>query len=140
MLQRLTKEIIKKHIKDMIDMSAQLHGDYWTEEHYLSELNRKWDLSYALTENNELLGFMIVSDKGEAHHLHRIVIKKEVAGKGYGKILLDKLSEDAKNNHKKSITLKVHPTNSTAIKVYEKYGYKKEANDGENFLYRLILE
>lgn len=140
MLVPLTKEIIQKHLADMISMSKQLTGDYWQGEHYLSDLNRKWELSYAILSPSELLGFMIVSDKEKAHHLHRIVIREDLIGKGYGKLLLNKFESDARNANKQELTLKVHPTNKNAIGVYEKYGYKKEAEDGGNYTYALKLQ
>jgi len=124
----------------MISMSAQLHGDYWKEEHYLSELNRKWELSFAILEDSQMLGFMIVSDKGTAHHLHRIVVKQNQAGKGYGKQMLNKLIGDAKAADKENVTLKVHPSNTDAIKIYEKYGFNKVGADGENFSYSLKMK
>ena len=139
MVVPLTKELINRYLNEMIEMSSQLHGDYWAAEHYLSELNKKWDLSFALMEKNEMLGFMIVSDKDVSYHLHRIVIRKEQIGKGYGKILLERLINDAKTALKNAVTLKVHPANDVAINLYEKYGFKKVATDGENYSYRLDL-
>ncbi len=138
-LEHLTKEKILFYIDKMIKMSAQLEGDYWTAEHYLSELPEKWNLSYVALENNELIGFMIVSDKGGAHHLHRIVIDQGHQKKGAGKELLFKLIANAKKSKKKDVTLKVHHTNFSAIEIYKHFGFTEVERSGENYLYKRIL-
>ena len=139
-LEQLTKERTKIFIEQMIAMSAQLKGDYWTAENYLSDLNKKWELSYAAIENDTLAGFMLVSDKGENHHLHRIVIAEKFQNKKIGKTMLLKLIENARSRHKNSVTLKVHQTNAGAIKFYEGLGFKETAKEIENHLYTLVLK
>jgi ribosomal-protein-alanine N-acetyltransferase len=135
----LTKINISQYIDAMIEMSAQLKDDYWTAEHYLTELPKKWKLSFVVIKNERLAGFMIVSDKGEAHHLHRIVVSKSFQKKGIGKTLLSKLKEDAIRDCKKELTLKVHSTNTEAIKLYEKIGFVKSGKSDQNYSYKLVL-
>jgi len=138
-LKHLTKENILFYMADMIKISAQLKDDYWTQEHYLMELPKKWKLSFVAIENNELAAFMIVSDKENAHHLHRIVVAEESQKKGIGKNLLSKLKEDAISNSKKELTLKVLSSNAEAIKLYEKLGFTKFEKSNENLIYKLVL-
>jgi ribosomal protein S18 acetylase RimI-like enzyme len=135
-MELLSKNIISAYINDMIDISKQLEGDYWTMEHYLSGMNRKWELSYCEVKNKKMLGFMIVSDKGTSHHLHRIVVSKDLHGTGLGRQFLKTFMSNAKKEGKYA-TLKVHPTNQQAIKVYEHYGFVNTGNDKENLTYQL---
>ncbi len=114
----------------------QLEGDYWNIEHYNSDLNRKWELSYCEIKDKKLIGFMIVSDKGESHHLHRIAIDTKHKGKGLGREFMKIFMENARKEKKKA-TLKVHPANKHAIDVYEHYGFVKEGSDKENLTYVL---
>ncbi len=135
-MELLTKNIISQYINDMISMSKQLQGDYWTLEHYQSDMNRKWELSYCEIKDKQLLAFMIVSDKGISHHLHRIVVHENFKGKGVGKKLIQTFMTNAKKEERQA-TLKVHPSNKQAIDVYEHYGFVKEGSDKENLTYSL---
>ena len=95
-MELLTKNIVSEYIDGLIGISKQLEGDYWTKEHYSSDLNRKWELSYCEIKDKELLGFMIVSDKGESHHLHRIAIDEKHKGKGLGREFMNIFMENAR--------------------------------------------
>lgn len=139
-MEKLTPAIVERHVEAFIKMSEQLHGDYWKAEHYLSELPHKWELSFYISENNQPVAFMIVSDKGSSHHLHRIVVSAQYHGKGYGSQLLNRLISDAKAAKKDLVTLKVHPSNAEAIHIYEKKGFTRVGQDDTNFHYELKLK
>lgn len=123
-IKPLTKEIIGANINTLISMSKQLQGDYWTLEHYLSEMNRKWELSSAVYSNDKLCGFIIVSEKPESLHVHRIVIAEELQGYGIGKMLINKTVEDAKRLQKKLVTLKAEEDNVKTINFYKKLNFE----------------
>jgi ribosomal protein S18 acetylase RimI-like enzyme len=136
----LTKETISIYIPDMIRISAQLEGDYWTSEHYLSELPGKWKWSYLAMDDQQFAGFMIVSDKGTSHHLHRIVVDKRFQKKNLGKTMLLKLIEDARANGKNMVTLKVHHNNLKATELYKNFGFHIVEKSGENYSMMLTLQ
>lgn len=58
--------------------------------------------------------------------LQVIASVKEYNGLGFGKTLMDKMEQIAKENKFVMIHLSVDPKNYTAIKFYEKLGYVKE--------------
>lgn len=58
-------------------------------------------------------------------HITNIVVKKTSRKKGIGSLLLKKLIELSLLEKPLSITLEVNANNIPAIKLYEKYGFKK---------------
>ena len=71
----------------------------------------KSDRHYLKHENQGYLGFMFVPE------IHR--------GKGYNKLIMDDLIQWCKERQIHEIRLDVYDVNSSAIKAYEKAGFKK---------------
>ena len=123
-IRPLTTDIVKNNVASLIEMSKQLKGDYWTVEHYLSELNRKWELSSAVFCDDELCAFIINSEKGESLHVHRIVVAKEFHNQGIGRKLIQKVMEDAKRAGKNIVTLKAESDNPQSLGFYKSLGFE----------------
>ncbi len=75
-----------------------------------------------LEENNEIIGYVYYSDIYDRVEINQIEINKIHRNCGKGDILLKKLIETVEKN----ITLEVKIDNISAIKLYEKNGFKKE--------------
>lgn len=81
---------------------------------------------YFAKENGVVLGFL-----GIEHHykgnpvtrIHKIYMLPESQGKGVGKLLIEKASELAKENHSEKLSLNVNRFNP-AIHFYEKLGFE----------------
>ena len=129
-IKPLTKEIVLDNIGVLMEMSKQLQGDYWTLEHYLSEMNRKWELSSATYSDGKLCGFIIVSEKPESLHVHRIVISEEFQGYGIGKMLINKTVKDVQECRKGAVTLKAEADNARTINFYKQLNFEMVGEKG----------
>ena len=58
-------------------------------------------------------------------HITNIVVKKAFRGFGIGSKILESIINLSKTYNLDSITLEVNTKNINAIKLYEKYGFKK---------------
>ena len=68
------------------------------------------------------LGMKPILDEG---YISNVAVTSEIRGKGVGSALLERLTIYAKENGIKTISLEVRPSNSPAITLYEKFGYKQ---------------
>ena len=135
----LTKDIITCNLAVFTEMSSQLIGDYWTLDHYLAELDRKWDLSSVVYADNKLCGFIIVSEKEDSLHVNRIVVAKEFKRHSIGKLLIEKAIRDTRELNKSGLTLKVDAVNNGAINFYKKFNFEQTGTQGELLLMKLKL-
>jgi ribosomal protein S18 acetylase RimI-like enzyme len=136
-IKPLTPEVVKDNIDALIEMSRQLKGDYWILEHYLSDMNRKWELSSATYVDAKLCGFIINSEKPGSLHVHRIVIAKELHGKGIGKLLISKATVDAQRLGKDAVTLKAEADNPQSLGFYKGLGFEITGEQGDLVLMTL---
>ncbi|QNE38983.1 GNAT family N-acetyltransferase [Hymenobacter sp. NBH84] len=56
-------------------------------------------------------------------HLEGLFVAPSYRGRGYGKLIIDKVIQLSKDNGKDTIVLQVHETNSVARTLYASYGF-----------------
>ena len=99
--------------------------DAWSENNLISSISEDY-LFEVITYENKIIAYMIVNIAGlDFLELLNIAVKNEFRGNGLSKILMDSLVNKSKELKKDSILLEVRESNSVAISLYEKYGFKK---------------
>ena len=78
-------------------------------------------------EKSNIIGFINYYDMYERFEISYIEVNEEYRNQKKWSILLEHLIEKAKNKNIENITLEVNINNEYAIKLYEKYGFKKVA-------------
>ena len=117
----------KMTILDLEKIKQNLQTDFdefWTPTILESELNNTNSLYFVAKENENILGFAGIWITPDTVELNNIVIKKDSRGKGYSKVLLEKLIEISKETSREIFTLEVSEENVVAINLYKKYGFE----------------
>ncbi len=99
--------------------------DFWNENILKSELQNPFSTYIIAKLENKIVGFAGMIDTIDQMEITNIVVKKDYRKNGIGNILLNKLISLAKGNKKTEIILEVNENNISAIKLYEKNGFKK---------------
>lgn len=116
---------INKYLFTNVYISKE-EQERWYKQRYLKDKNY---LIFIACDNQTPIGY------GQIVHIDNLnyscelgfCIKPEFQGKGYGKALVDKLVKHAfKILKMHRIYLEVFADNEKALKLYEKYGFKKE--------------
>ncbi|MGN0973802.1 MAG: ribosomal protein S18-alanine N-acetyltransferase [Bacilli bacterium] len=89
--------------------------------------NNPFNKYFILFQKNKIIGFLNIFEIYDKIEIVNINIKKEYQGKGYSKLLMDKLIIYSNNHNIKNITLEVNSNNSIAINLYKKYRFKEVA-------------
>lgn len=104
--------------------------DYWDYENFIYELPGKWEMSFYLEINNNIIGYCINSIKHDCVWLHHIIIDEFSRNKGIGNIILKELERRTKEKTIfQEIGLKVGVDNYLAQKFYSKAGFEIEKCD-----------
>ena len=115
-------------ISDLLEIKDVLNSDFddfWTYSIFKDELNNPHSKYFIARINNEIVGFCGVWNSGYDIHITNIVTKLSKRHMGIASKMLEKLIEFSKNQHTSSLTLEVNEDNINAIKLYEKYNFKK---------------
>lgn len=99
--------------------------DFWNENILKSELQNPFSIYIMAKLESKIVGFAGMIDTIDQMEITNIVVKKDYRKNGIGNILLNRLISLAKENKKSEIILEVNENNISAIKLYEKNGFKK---------------
>ena len=74
---------------------------------------------------NEIIGYAIFINAVQECHLLNLCINPDLQSRGYGRKLLAKILDDAKENYATCVFLEVRPTNRSALQLYESEGFNE---------------
>lgn len=106
-------------------LEHQLFSSPWSKDDYIYELSSNPYAKYYVLEDDKIVGYVGIWITYETAQITTIGIAKERQGEGLSKLLMNKVIEETKDCE--AITLEVRVSNVKAIKLYESYGFKKEA-------------
>lgn len=113
-------------LENLQDILSTDFDDFWSANILKSELQNPYSKYIVAKLNNIIVGFGGIWKAVDDIHVTNIVVKKDYRNKHIGSIILSKLIEISKlENNIKELTLEVNSNNIPAIKLYEKFNFKK---------------
>ena len=134
------RKTVKQDCKPLLDLIYELavyekapHEMTVTLEHFEESgfgANPVW-WGFVAEENNMIIGFVLYyirysTWKGQRMYLEDFLVTEKARGKGVGKLLFDRLIEEAKEKKFNGIVWQVLDWNEPAINFYKKYNAKIE--------------
>ena len=113
-------------ISAILEIENKTNQMPWTEAQFISSME-VGHFAVVLHEKNNIQGFAIYSPIVPESHLLNIAIDPAHQGKGLGDKLLQQVIFQNKTMGVQVISLEVRVSNLTAIKLYEKRGFSKDA-------------
>ena len=117
--------MILSDLLEIKDILSTDFDDFWNFNIFESELKNPNSKYIVAKSDNVIVGFAGIWISVDDIHITNIVTKKTMRHLGIGSILLEKLLEISKKENLSSLTLEVNEKNTNAIKLYEKYNFKK---------------
>ena len=97
----------------------------WSRSMFAGELTKASSISLGAFEGERLVGYVIVSRYVDAWHVMNIAVHPQQRGRGIASALLERLFETTANDVRRGYTLEVRVSNERAIRLYERYGFKR---------------
>lgn len=113
------------HLLEIKDILISDFDNFWTYTIFETELKNPNSKYFIAMANNEIVGFGGILKILDEIHITNIVTKISKRHMGIASKLLEKLISEAKKENAKLLTLEVNEANENAIKLYEKYNFKK---------------
>ena len=113
-------------IEAVIKIEEEAYGEHhWSKSAFYDEMNNNLAKYYvAKTIENEIVGFAGTWHIIDEGHITTIAVKKGYQRNHIGEAIVIKIIEDCYKNEIKYLTLEVRVSNTPAIGLYEKYGFK----------------
>ncbi len=113
-------------IDDVIAVETKAYGEHhWSKESFYNELSNELASYFAaFDDNNNLVGYAGSWQILEEAHITNIAVDVDFRKRHIGEALLKTIIQNCYSEKVKYITLEVRVSNTPAIKLYEKYGFK----------------
>lgn len=118
-------EMTLTHLLEIKSILISDFDNFWTYPTFEAELKNSNSKYFVAFQGNEIVGFGGILKILDEIHITNIVTKISKRHMGIASKILEKLIKTAKYENAKLITLEVNEMNKNAIKLYEKYNFKK---------------
>ncbi len=116
--------MLLKDLHDVYYIEQNVFPYHWTYRNLESSIATENRGIVLRNREGTLIGYFIALDIVDEMELLKIAVGKEFQGQGYGRILLDKVLELARLLDMESVFLEVRESNTPAIGLYRKTGFK----------------
>ena len=109
-------------LPQVISIERRAFPTPWSLAMFVLELSKPSGVCLAAIEDRRIVGYLICSRYADVWHLMNIAIDPPARRQGVATALLEEMIARAGNDA--SYTLEVRPSNSTAIALYERFGFR----------------
>jgi ribosomal-protein-alanine N-acetyltransferase len=117
--------MVADDLHDVVSVEAQIYPFPWTHGNFVDSLRSGYSCWVLRDPSGALQAyavFMLVLD--EAHVLN-LSVAREHQGSGLGWRTLEWVAQVARGHGARTMLLEVRPSNPTAIRLYERYGFQR---------------
>lgn len=122
----ILREMLVDDLDAVMEIEKAVSLVPWTKEGFFAFLTRDDVMFLVVEEKEKILGYcgmMMVLDEGDVLN---VVVRKERQHEGIGNFLMQSLMRLASDHGMKMIHLEVRKGNETAIRLYERLGFKRD--------------
>ena len=124
---RLTKTNFDFYQEFIMEVEGISFPSPWPLKSFRKEIDNPVSYLYVLLSDDEEVGYICYWEVADESHLMNIAVHPKKRGRGYGRMLLGKMIENGESHSVDKAWLEVRPSNSAAICLYEKSGFKRVA-------------
>lgn len=117
--------MLESDLDDVLAVEERVHIHPWTRGNFTDSLAHGHVGQLVRDSQGRLIGFFLTMAIVDEVHLLDIAVDTPYQGKGVGKLLLDGLVAVARAQQMHLILLEVRVSNSAAIHLYTRYGFRE---------------
>lgn len=112
-------------LPEVLAIENDVYPHPWSRGNFLDSMYSGYE-TWTLRETaGPLAGYFLMMLAVDEAHLLNISVRRDLHGKGVGRMQLDKVMEIGRNKRMESILLEVRPSNQRALTVYQRYGFEQ---------------
>ena len=110
-------------VEEVVAIENDAYPFPWTRGNFLDSLASRYD-AWTLRESDaRLAGYFLLMHAVDETHLLNITVRPDLHGRGFGRLLLNKVIQLAHDAQMHSVLLEVRPSNEHALAVYRHCGF-----------------
>lgn len=121
----LIRAMTKEDLDEVLAVERESFREPWTKNMFLGELSQEITVYRVAAENDRVIGYMGMYHVADEGHITNVAVAKDFRRRGVAGALIASFLAYAQENHLAFLTLEVRRSNSGAIRLYEKYGFRE---------------
>lgn len=110
-------------LPEVLNIENSVYPHPWSRGNFLDSLYTGYESWVARDVDGALCGYFLLMIAVDESHLLNISVRRDLHGKGLGRLQLDKVVALSREKSMESVLLEVRPSNQRALKVYQDYGF-----------------
>lgn len=110
-------------LPEVLAIENDVYPHPWTRGNFLDSMYSGYETWTLRDDSGALVGYFLLMLAVEEAHLLNISVRRDLHGKGVGRLQLGKVAEIAREKGMTSILLEVRPSNHRALAIYQRYGF-----------------
>jgi ribosomal-protein-alanine N-acetyltransferase len=124
-LARLNYEPMRPaDLVDVVALEESVYPHPWSMANFVDSLSSNYEAWVLRDHDGTLLGYFLLMAIVDEAHLLNVAVSAEKQGQGLGRFLLNQAVACARGLGMESVLLEVRPSNTRALEIYERYGFK----------------
>ena len=115
----------QSHISAIAEIERQCFSKPWSENAIAAELENESGYFYVAKLNGEAVGYIGMHCAADECYIANVGVLKEYRRMGVGSALVKYASDKAKEMKMSFISLEVRPSNTAAVRIYERFGFER---------------
>jgi ribosomal-protein-alanine N-acetyltransferase len=125
-LARLNYEPMQaSDLDEVFALEQSVYPYPWTMANFVDSLNSNYEAWVLRERDGHLLGYFLLMAVVDESHLLNVAVSAEKQGQGLGRFLLNQAVACSRGLGMESVLLEVRPSNTRALQIYERYGFKQ---------------
>ncbi|TFW09910.1 ribosomal-protein-alanine N-acetyltransferase [Oxalobacteraceae bacterium OM1] len=112
-------------LAEVLNIENDVYPHPWTRGNFLDSMYSGYDTWVLREPSGMLAGYFLLMFAVDESHLLNISVRRDLHGKGVGRLQLDKVIALSRDKGMQSVLLEVRPSNEQALKVYLRYGFEQ---------------
>lgn len=110
-------------VDQILAIEEEVYSHPWTRGNFFDSLYSGHDIYGLRDQALQLVGYFVLMPVVDEMHLLNVAVAAGSQRQGLARMLMDKISECAREKNFSSILLEVRVSNHRAIEIYRRYGF-----------------
>ncbi|MGN0499389.1 MAG: ribosomal protein S18-alanine N-acetyltransferase [Acutalibacteraceae bacterium] len=115
----------QRHISDVAEIERQCFSKPWSENAIAAELENDSAHFFVANLCGEVIGYIGMHCAADECYVANVGVLKKYRRMGVGSALIKYAAETARQMKMSFISLEVRPSNTEAVRIYERFGFER---------------
>ena len=123
-LERYTP-MIEADLREVVAIEADIYPFPWTRGNFLDSVRAGYSVWVLRDETTALIAYSVMTLMIDEAHLLNLSVARDCQREGVGWCTLEWMAEVARGYGARTMLLEVRPSNASAVRMYERYGFQR---------------